>query len=375
MKTMASHVKNVAKCLLFLGFCVQIGLGLIWTFQNIGERPMFAPMQLGILSEYYGFIYVVQLCCAFLSYYAFLKVVRRNEDAGWCYVFGAFVLLTVPSGLQCHLALLPYSFMSTALVVWFTLMIRWLRKRHTCLQYIFGVLLSIIVVHALCMMPVRTGVETAVSKEEPILVSMTSRVVWPFLQEDYYRMPSDVLKWIDKDMVIGTTIYADGIANSMYPMSVERYGAEQAKSACLGMIRYELDVNARGVLKNIAQDYVSYHAPAVANYLQLAGYGYGSMASKNYTCLSTYSGVFARIWVVFWAVSFVWLVAATVTIWIFEKRKVLWRILIMIGVPMEYAICLFTMQGSGLMDYKKILPVTLMTYSVMLSAMLCKPQE
>ena len=131
MKKMASHVKNVAKCLLFLGFCVQIGLGLIWTFQNIGKEPMFASMQLGILNNYFVIIYVVQLLCAFLSYYAFLIVIRGGREKKWIYAFGAMALLTVPSVLQCHLSILPYSFMSTAAMVWFTLVVRWLREKRT----------------------------------------------------------------------------------------------------------------------------------------------------------------------------------------------------------------------------------------------------
>jgi len=375
MKKLACHVKNVAKGLLFLGFCVQIGFGLIWTFQNIGKEPMFAPMQIGILNQYDAFIYVVQLLCAFLAYYAFLMVIRRGKDAKWLCAFGALALLTIPSVLQCHLSLLPYSVMSTTLVVWFTLVVWWLREKRAKYKMVIGVILSIVVMHVVCMMPVRTGVETAISGDEPVLVSLVSRVAWPFLQADYYNMPQEIKNWVDSDIVVSATVHGDGVASVLYPTIVERYGEDAAKQACMDVIGYELGFNTRKIVEYVAQDFVLYHVPAIANYLHLEGYGYGSMASRNYACFSMYSPMIANWYVTYWAVSFVLFAVATVITWLLEERKILWHYVIMFGVPIEYAIVLLTMQGAGLMDYKKVLFVTLITYSVMFMALLPKRGE
>ena len=119
----------------------------------------------------------------------------------------------------------------------------------------------------------------------------------------------------------------------------------------------------------------SYHAPAVSNYLHLEGYGYGSMASRNYACFSMHSPTVAKVFSVYWMISFVLFAAATIVIWIAEKRKILWHYVFLFGIPMEYAIFLFTMQGAGLMDYKKVAFVTLMTYGVMFFALLPKADE
>ena len=375
MKKMACHVKNIAKCLLFLGFCVQIGFGLIWTFQNVGNKTLFAEMQVGILNQHYTIIYVVQLVCAFFAYYIFLRVFRNGKDAKWCYAFGALSLLTIPSVLQCHMAVLPYSLMSTALVLWFTVVIWYARKNKTKAMYAVATCLSLLVVHLVCLIPVWTDVETAVSKEESIFVSVASRVAWPFLQDDYYNMPDEAKTRIDLDVVKQAVVNADGIAQVFYPEIRDRYGAEMAKQACVDVITYELGFNTRKIVEYIAQDLMSYHAPAIANYLHLEGSGYGSMASRNYACFSMYSPVIANWYVIYWAVSFVLFVVATIIAWLLEKRKILWHYVIMFGIPMEYAIILLTMQGAGLMDYKKVLFVTLITYSVMFMALLPKRGE
>jgi len=83
----------------------------------------------------------------------------------------------------------------------------------------------------------------------------------------------------------------------------------------------------------------------------------------------------ANWYVTYWAVSFVLFAVATVITWLLEERKILWHYVIMFGVPIEYAIVLLTMQGAGLMDYKKVLFVTLITYSVMFMALLPKRGE
>ena len=216
--------------------------------------------------------------------------------------------------------------------------------------------------------------ETAVSKEEPILVSMASRVAWPFLQDDYFNMSIEVKVRIDSDVAMGSAAYADGMAQVFFPLIEERFGTEVAKQACIDVITYELGFNTRKIVEYIVQDFASYHVPAVANYMHLEGMGYASMASRNYACLSMYSPVIASWYVAYWAVSFVLFAISAIVIWVAEKRKVIWCYVILIGIPIECAIVLFTMQGAGLMDYKKVLFATLMTYSVMLLALFPKTE-
>lgn len=372
MKKLVGYVNNVAKCLLFLGFCVQIGFGLIWTFQNIGKKTLFAEMQVGSLNEYYIAVYVVQLLCAFGTYYAFLKVMRNGKDSNRLYVFGAMVLLTIPSVLQCHLAVLPYSFMSTVLVVWFTLLIWWLRKKGSRARYAVGTVLSVLVVFVICMVPVWINVETAVSKQNSVLVSLTSRIVQPFILTDSYIYPLEIKQYLSQQDVRSVVVTSDGMASQFYPSVLSEHGEAVANELCIRLIQYELGFNTRKIVEYIVQDFTSYHAPAVANYMHLEGMGYASMASRNYACLSMHSPAIASWYVTYWAVSFLLFVVSTIVIWVAEKRKMIWRYVILIGVPIECAIVLFTMQGAGLMDYKKVLFATLMTYSVMLLALFPK---
>jgi len=370
MRKLASHVKNVAKCLLFLGCIVQIGYGLIWTFHNIGERTHFAGVGISFLEEYYIVVYAVQLICAFLAGAYFLRTLRQGQDAKWVYGFGSLVLMTIPQALQCHLAVLPYSLMSSALLVWFSLALRYFRKNGKRGGYIVAIIGSIVVMHAVCMVPAYSGADTAISREDTILVSVTSRVSAPFLQEDYFNMPQEIKDWIDSDIIVGATSYGDGIATQLYPITVERYGRDAARSALRDVIRYEIGFNTRKIVEYIGLDIISYHVTAVMNYLQLEGMGYDSMASRNYLCLSLNAPQTAKGFVTYWAVSFVLFSVATVIVLVIEKRKISWKNVWLFLLPIEYGILLFTMQGSGLMDYKKTVFVTLVAYSVMFMALL-----
>ena len=74
-------------------------------------------------------------------------------------------------------------------------------------------------------------------------------------------------------------------------------------------------------------------------------------------------------------VSFVLFVVATGLVWILENRRIVWEDVWLFLLPIEYSIILFTMQGAGLMDYKKTVFVTLVTYSVMFMALLPKRGE
>ena len=375
MRKLASHVKNVAKCLLFLGCIVQIGYGLIWTFHNIGERTHFAGMGITFLEKYYMAVYVVQLVCAFLVGTYFLKTLREGQDAKWVYGFGSLVLLTIPQALQCHLSVLPYSLMSSALLAWFSVMLRFLRKNKGKGSYAVALFGSVVIMHLVCMVPAYSGADTAVSDKDTVLVSMVSRMAAPFLQNDYYNMPQEIKDWVDSDIVVGATSYGDGIATQLYPIIVERYGRDAAKAVLCDVIQYEIGFNTRKIVEYIGLDIIGYHVSAIMNYAQLAGNGYDSMASRNYLCFSLHAPQVAKSYVTYWVVSFVLFVVATGLVWILENRRIVWEDVWLFLLPIEYSIILFTMQGAGLMDYKKTVFVTLVTYSVMFMALLPKRGE
>lgn len=118
-------LKRIIQGIIFIGFSVQIALGLCWMCCNMGEVQDFAQVSAGIygwavrlLGRAYPVMYVLQLLAAG---YAGQRLVSRlcshNPDKWENRLFalwGSLALMTLPMAMQCHMALLPCSLVCSA---------------------------------------------------------------------------------------------------------------------------------------------------------------------------------------------------------------------------------------------------------------------
>ena len=143
MQRAAGHISAIIKRILFIGISVQIILGIVWIFCNFSNIPQFGEslfyMQLGRTlqcDEYTGIlypfflwivrnnhyvVYVFQLAAAYIAANLFLRVflqVKREWRIWACLAF-----LTMPIVVQCHMAVLPYSFAGSFFLLELTLLI------------------------------------------------------------------------------------------------------------------------------------------------------------------------------------------------------------------------------------------------------------
>lgn len=138
-------MQKVCKAVLFIGFAVQIVLGICWMVMNFPNLPRFGESALyveisktlicdeyeGILYPvlilmargieelfripYYCILYLFQMGLAYLAGYQFLKAVGVKEKMPL--IGGSMALLTFPMAMQCHLAVLPDSLAASFLLL------------------------------------------------------------------------------------------------------------------------------------------------------------------------------------------------------------------------------------------------------------------
>ena len=123
VKRAAAHMSAVVRGMLFTGFTVQILFGLIWTCCNFGHVQNFGEAESvlygGILRLAGGIpqiMYLLQIVSAFWAGYYFLEKLQpsgRGRPGKLRAVWRVLVLLSCPFAMQCHLALLPFSFMNS----------------------------------------------------------------------------------------------------------------------------------------------------------------------------------------------------------------------------------------------------------------------
>ena len=174
---------------IYIWMGLQIVLGLVWAFCNLGELPRFVECQEVltmsdslVVDEYTGYLYpllirgismlvsgisisawtvlyILQLIVAYVAYDYFLrKVIFRKSGVRWRFrkklpIYAMF-LLTIPMVLQVHMAVLPYSLASSLLLLlvakvpdfwnvdyrmptrdWVGMLLLWILSSQICVEY------------------------------------------------------------------------------------------------------------------------------------------------------------------------------------------------------------------------------------------------
>lgn len=104
------------------------------TLKTSGETGILYPAFLLILItlvldmpvRFYAPIFIAQLLLAFVSWYVFASVVRKGSKASD--MLFSFLIITNPYALQCHLAVLEYSFASSFLCLLTSFVIKFSRE-------------------------------------------------------------------------------------------------------------------------------------------------------------------------------------------------------------------------------------------------------
>ena len=373
------------------------------------------------LSSHLWILYGIQLAAAYGAAYELMACfVAREKQV--LRLFCALALTTVPQALQCHLAVLPWS-LGTSLLVGETMLWRkvWQgtldrqeeklseqAKRLLITGMLSGWLLLLLILPAyawfvlpllfaalwravkkermgrlacglavlilcLCNVTVSCGWNPA-DWNRRLAASALSRTGWPYFQDSYEIFPYQLHEDIGLVTSREVSAYADGVERVLIPKLEEQYGAEETTAALWELAGVCLRDNLRVDVKNIIWDMAAYHATPPILAMQLKGRAYDACSGINYEQMKTMTPLLTRYYVTYGGRWWWIMLALAAAIRLCDlllcggsrRGNCTWRMFLQYWLPvlvgMEWLILSQVVSGSGIMDYKKVLLVTMLWY-------------
>ena len=418
MKKVAAELAVVLKGILFTGFSIQAIMGIDWMcfnfihLQDFGEpEGILYPVLRNALGGAYPLLYLVQLCAAFFAAHFFLQSLFPAK--GFIAVWRDLVLLTFPMALQCHLALSPYSLVSSFVLLEAAFAIRLCRDREHFSLYFYageglcwlvltlllpeylvlgGVLFfltgtigavrmlrrhqkrrlgSLIAVFAACFGIVCGSVGLSERWDNPfgqeeLALSAFSRFAWQNMWNDLGAWPQEVPEALG-EYTAEISGYADNVRRIMKPIMDETFKTEEKTGYYLRMAETGWRRHAAVVIRQIGWDALGYSVTPLILPLQLQGRAYDSYSGRNYELMMIYTPKLTSRYVRYSCLWFGWMLAVTALLWIAvrlagrrpEKHRELLGGLLCVLITLGLIAVWYTMRGAGVMDYKCTVAVNL----------------
>ena len=415
MKKAAEGLCILLKGILFIGFSVQIALGLVWMCMNFIEVQHFGqpqgflyPLLLRVLGRVPWILYLLQLGLAGFSAYMLLKPVF---PAGRLWrVWFVSALMTMPMAMQCHLALLPYSFVSSLLmlelsclreassgerefglqafagagVCWvgltlllpeygwlgllppaFTLLLRLPSLGRSLRRLVYSVLL--LAAFGGIVAGIGNLTEEEKEYERTFWFSMASRMTWPTVWEDSSGWSQELLELLPWEMRWEISYTPGNMERILQPTLETAVGKEKAQEYYREMAVRSFCLRKTRIVRQIGADAVIYAAPQAVLQKQLKGRGYNSYSGRNYEIMAMEHPVLTKRYVNYSCWWF--MVALGITVLFLAALKAAGRKLFQKGivsllaayiVPLGGILAYYVMLGSGIADYKCTLTASTM---------------
>lgn len=424
MRKAARGLCALLRGMFFVGFSVQIVLGMAWMCSNFTKSQQFGhpegflyPLFLDVLGRVPQVLYFLQLGLACFAGY---ELLRPALPAGkFRRVWYVLAFVTVPSAMQCHLALLPCSFVASLLVLEFVCLRSALGgKREGCLWALAGAggcwaglamllpeygwlglplpalaflvqlprlagsprrLVNGILLLAACGGIVAGSLHLANTEgkaDRTFWFSMASRMAWPTIWQDYGQWPEELRKQIPAETVWETGYAPGNMEQILQPAIEAAVGKEKAQEYYRTIAEIAFRQRKSRIVRQIGGDALVYAAPLAVLQKQLQGVGYNTCSGRNYEIMGIEHPVLTKYYMGYgcW-----WFLAALAGAVLFlaalklagarlldRKALALWAgYLVSAGVILVF----YVMRGSGMADYKRTLAVAAVWTAVALFCM------
>ncbi len=417
MRKLGKHFSAVIGRILFIGFSVQILLGLAWMCSNFlhvqkfGGSFLFMASDAAFWEDFAPFLYLLQLGAAFGAGFFFLKTAAPAKRGQFFYVWGSLAMMTVPMSMQCHLAVLPDSLAGSLLLVqaaflwkavsekdawgvrkltaaclcWFLL---WLLKP----EYLWlGAVLVLFLffygcrrgaeqnfrraryqVLTLCAF---TGLILSVGSlrdgglygksgsENSFSAALFHRCAWTTVLREWGEWPEMLTEHAEADMLWAASLYSENVEDELIPYLEERMGRQETQALCLEAAGEALRTYPVQIAKEIIWDAFGYGVSPVGVPLFLGGRGYDSGTPRNYDIMRRETPILTRYYVNYSCRFFgLGLVLCICLAWLAAEADQGKKVSIRYAVLGTAAVCLcmvfwYTMRGAGLLDYKQTIAI------------------
>lgn len=425
MKKAAGHISVILRGILFIGFSIQIVLGIIWMCFNFAHLQEFSETR-GILyrgfrsltGERFWILYLLQLGLGGYAAHRFLNKIYPMDFPKS--IWGSLVLLTFPMAMQCHLAVSPYSFVSSLFLLELSAAAAVVRERdgNTVTEFAVGglcwLLLALLLPEYFILGAVPlllaflfgfpgfrgqlrkmgltalllaayggmimgigalAGETNQLPDRETIAFSLFDRMTWPTLWVDHDGWPEEVRAAVD-DYVWSVSQYAGDMQRVIRPLLQESLDDEQAVKYYLEMAATSWRMHAPMIIRQVGGDFLGYSVTPLILPMQLKGEAYASYSGRNYEIMFLQSPVLTKYYVNYscwWFAAMLILALAFLLIRTAEhsvrhQRRDLAAVLLCFSGAAAVAAA-YTMRGAGMMDYKCTVAVNLLWLAAVLQIM------
>lgn len=224
-----------------------------------------------------------------------------------------------------------------------------------------------------------------------------SRWGWPYFQDNYEAIPSPLHEEIGLVTAREVSAYADGVERVLIPKLEAQYGTEQTTALLWELAGICLRENLKKDMKNVIWDLAAYHATPAILPMQLRGRAYDAFSGINYEQMKNRSPLLTRYYVTYGGRWWWMMLALAAMIRLCQcrsrrdggrpqdgeapsdhklppgqkemRRRIrgFIRRWLPVGIGGEWMILSCVLGGSGIMDYKKTVWVTILWYLLALS--------
>lgn len=370
------------------------------------------PLFLWAVRRNHYVVYVTQLAAAYAVSHRFLGSFLSGRS--WKTIWGSLALLTIPVVLQCHMAVLPCSFAASLLLLELSLLTDAVReKEKRTLKRLLGLSLCWLLLalllpeyfylgavpliwfffafcrrwkgnrgmigRGLLSIAVIVGMAAGLGSltqtrgaygrlQKTPLMTLTQRVAWSNLFQDWERWPEQMQNYVERDIVIDASLYADDMDNFFFPaveqaVSDRRITPQQAEEFYFSVTSIAWNCHRSVIVKEILWDMLGYAASPAFLQLFLMGRGYDT-GIRNYDFFLEYTPRLSKLCMDYGSWWFCVAAGLTVTAQgLRALRSLLWGgagrrkgaaqavlcCLVTVGMMSLW----YTAEGAGLFDYKK----------------------
>lgn len=411
MKKAAGSVLEIIKGILFIGFGIQIILGIVWMCFNFTHLQEFSvsggPLYQGIRAlagNAFVFLYGVQLVLAGAVGYLFTG--RCHGGSRFFRIWGSLCLLTLPMAMQCHLAVSPYSLSCSLFLLELFFAVGVLRGKGSVLSEVakecacwmaltlilpeylllglFPILLTVLLKLPALLKNLRylggivlltaafggmifgiqelSGMEERPFSRANIAFCLFSRTGWSTIWNDAMAYwVDDEIPGVSVRMLQDMSNRAEDFRRILKPLAEEAFTEDEATAFFLKKASVGWILRPGQVIKQCSWDALCYGFSPICLPAQLTGWGGASYSGRNYELMlqraPRLTGAYMRYGCRWFTAALPLSILAALAGWLAALRRndsgtERWQIRCLCMLSAAALAVGYTMRGAGMMDYK-----------------------
>ncbi len=384
MRKVLKGCTGVIRGVIFIGFSVQIVLGILWMFNAFARLHSLGR----------GIVCVGQIFAAALAVFFFLRCAggERRRLNLWQSGFAVLAVLTFPMVMQCltepdrrvfAAALLlgesgcicgrlcreesggqkgfpilgACCWLAAGLLLgeylWLGLfpMLCYIFLERGCpdrgMGFVLGKVMPVLAVGGLI-----GGIGSFYREPDDFAAVMADRVAWTTLYSDYSRLPEEYRKMIPYDVLTESTYEVTGVKTILVPALEEKLGIDGTRQILWELSAAAWKGSKARIVKEMVWDAAGYLIPATVVPLQLEGRAYDSYTGINYRQLLLPAPRLGKWYMDYGCWWFGTALILRMALWLLTERRVERKALLAAGGTMLFCAIWYALSGAGKMDYK-----------------------